>query len=89
MYKTLNSFIFIFLLSSICSANEKFSIDGNTLIYDTFKAQDEVLAEINWEDSDIWLYPNSEWQKIQFKEGGCQDFIVNQDLFLINVLQVN
>lgn len=53
MYKTLNSIIFIFLLPYVCNANEKFSIDGNTLIYDTFKAQDEALAEINWEDTDI------------------------------------
>ncbi len=43
----------------------------------------------HWEDADIWLYPNSEWQKIHLNTGGCQDFIVNQDLFLINVLQVN
>ena len=33
--------------------NEKFSIDGDTLIYDTSKSSDEALAEINWEDSDI------------------------------------
>ena len=34
-------------------ANEKFSIEGNTLIYDTFKAANESKAEINWEDSDV------------------------------------
>ena len=33
--------------------DEKFSIEGNTLIYDTFKAANESKAEINWEDSDI------------------------------------
>jgi len=33
-------------------ANEKFSIEGHTLIYDTSKAKDNSLAEINWEDSD-------------------------------------
>ena len=32
-------------------ANEKFSINGETLIYDTFKPSDETLAEINWEDT--------------------------------------
>ena len=41
-------------------ANEKFSIDGNTLIYDTFKAKDKALAEINWEDSDVLLQILSE-----------------------------
>ena len=30
-------------------ANEKFSIEGNTLIYDTFKSADESKAEINEE----------------------------------------
>ena len=34
-------------------ANEKFSIDGDTIIYDTFKATDETLAEINWEDTNV------------------------------------
>ena len=33
--------------------DEKFSIEGNTLIYDTFKAANESKAEINWEDSDV------------------------------------
>ena len=33
--------------------NEKFSIDGDTIIYDTFKATDETLAEINWEDTNV------------------------------------
>ena len=44
--------ILIFSLSAL--ANEKFLINGNTLIYDTFKASDETLAEINWEDSDVY-----------------------------------
>ena len=34
-------------------ANEKFSINGDTIIYDTFKAADETLAEINWEDTNV------------------------------------
>ena len=34
-------------------ANEKFSINGDTIIYDTFKATDETLAEINWEDTNV------------------------------------
>ena len=34
-------------------ANEKFSIDGDTIIYDTFKATDETLAEINWADTNV------------------------------------
>ena len=44
-------FFIIFTLPSL--ANEKFLINGNTLIYDTFKASDETLAEINWEDTDV------------------------------------
>ena len=34
-------------------ANEKFSIHGDIIIYDTFKATDETLAEINWEDTNV------------------------------------
>ena len=34
-------------------ANEKFLIDGDTIIYDSFKATDETLAEINWEDTNV------------------------------------
>ena len=45
-------FTLIFLLiSNFVIANEKFSINGETLIYDTFKSTDETLAEINWEDT--------------------------------------
>ena len=47
----LTLFFILFVLPSW--ANEKFSIDGDTLIYDTFKAKDETLAEINWEDCDV------------------------------------
>ena len=47
-------FTLIFLLiSNFVIANEKFSINGDTIIYDTFKATDETLAEINWEDSNV------------------------------------
>ena len=49
--KLLTIFLLIFALPSW--ANEKFSIDGDTIIYDTFKATDETLAEINWEDSNV------------------------------------
>ena len=47
-------FTLIFLLvSNFVIANEKFSINGDTIIYDTFKATDETLAEINWEDANV------------------------------------
>ena len=47
-------FTLIFLLiSNFVIANEKFSINCDTIIYDTFKATDETLAEINWEDSNV------------------------------------
>ena len=48
-------FFIIFTLPSL--ANEKFLINGNTLIYDTFKASDETQAEINWEDTNILASP--------------------------------
>ena len=34
-------------------ANEKFVLEDKILIYDTTKATDETLAEINWEDADV------------------------------------
>ena len=49
--KLLTLCLIIFTLPVV--ANEKFSIEGNTLIYDTFKAANESKAEINWEDSDV------------------------------------
>ena len=54
-------------------ANEKFSIEGNTLIYDTFKAADESKAEINWEDSDIltqMLLDNPNIKTLQINSSG-------------------
>ena len=46
-----NILIIFFIVFSLTSwANEKFLIDGDTLIYDTFKVSDETQAEINWED---------------------------------------
>ena len=47
----LTIFLIVFALPSW--ANEKFSINGDTIIYDTFKATDETLAEINWEDTNV------------------------------------
>ena len=44
--------VFIFI-SNLVIANEKFSINGDIIIYDTFKASDETLAEINWEDTNV------------------------------------
>ncbi len=43
-------YLIIFNLTS--HANEKFSIEGNTLIYDTENALDDSNMEINWEDAD-------------------------------------
>ncbi len=47
----LTIYLIVFALPSW--ANEKFSINGNIIIYDTFKATDETLAEINWEDTNV------------------------------------
>ena len=58
-------------------ANEKFSIDGDTIIYDTFKATDETLAEINWEDTNVLakiLSENSNIKTLQLNSlGGIID----------------
>ena len=47
-------FILIILISFILSTKflfvEKFIISGDTIIYDTFKAKNELNQEINWED---------------------------------------
>ena len=47
-------FISIILLSFILSTKvlsaEKFTISGDTIIYDTFKAKNELNQEINWDD---------------------------------------
>ena len=51
--KKIHFILYIILFSLPSWASEKFSINGDTIIYDTFKASDETLAEINWEDSDV------------------------------------
>ena len=64
-------FLTCFALPSI--GNEKFSIVGDTLIYDTSKASDEALAEINWEDSDIlaqMLLDNPDIKTLQLNSFG-------------------
>ena len=64
-------FLTCFALPSI--GNEKFSIVGDTLIYDTSKASDEALAEINWEDSDIlaqMLLENPDIKTLQLNSFG-------------------
>ena len=70
--------IFLSLIFLTCFAlpsfgNEKFSIVGDTLIYDTSKASDEALAEINWEDSDIlaqMLLENPDIKTLQLNSFG-------------------
>ena len=45
------SIIFIsFILSMKVLSAEKFIISGDTIIYDTFKAKNELNQEINWDD---------------------------------------
>ena len=64
-------FLTCFALPSI--GNEKFSIVGDTLIYDTSKASDEALAEINWEDTDIlaqMLLDNPDIKTLQLNSFG-------------------
>ena len=70
--------IFLSLIFLTCFAlpsfgNEKFSIVGDTLIYDTSKASDEALAEINWEDTDIlaqMLLDNPDIKTLQLNSFG-------------------
>ena len=39
-----------FILSTKFLSAEKFIISGDTIIYDTFKAKNELNQKINWED---------------------------------------
>ena len=63
-----------FILFALPSwSGEKFSIDGDKLIYDTFKAANESKAEINWEDSDIlaqMLLDNPDIKTLQLNSQG-------------------
>ena len=45
------SIIYIsFILATKVLSAEKFTISSDTIIYDTFKAKNELNQEINWED---------------------------------------
>ena len=68
--------------------DEKFSIDGNTLIYDTSKASDVTLAEINWEDADVlaqMLLDNPNIKTLQLNSlGGLIDAAVYMSDIIID-----
>ena len=54
-------------------ASEKFSLKGNTLVYDTFVAEDASLQEITWDDVDeleIILKDNSNISSLELNSSG-------------------
>ena len=69
-------------------ADEKFVIEDKTLIYDTTKATDETLAEINWEDADVlaqMLLNNPKIKTLQLNSlGGLIDAAVYMSDIIID-----
>ena len=48
-----------------------------------------ILAKVNKQESDYsWIYPNHEWQKINLIGFDEKDFEINEDLFLVNMMDV-
>jgi len=63
----------IISVCNIAKASEKFVIDGNTIIYDTYAASDEYEQEITWDDVDeleSLLKSNKSIAKIQLNSDG-------------------
>ena len=67
-------------------ANEKFSINGDTLIYDTFKALDETQAEINWEDSDALLKILSENSNIKTLQLNSLGGLIDPAVYMSDII---
>ena len=67
-------------------ANEKFSIDGDTIIYDTFKATDETLAEINWEDTNVLAKILSENPNIKTLQLNSLGGIINAAEYMSDII---
>ena len=63
----------IISVCNIATASDKFVIDGNTIIYDTYAASDEYEQEITWDDVDeleSLLKSNKSIAKIELNSGG-------------------
>ena len=67
-------------------ANEKFSINGDILVYDTFKASDETQAEINWEDSDILLQILSENPNIKTLQLNSLGGLIDPAVYMSDII---
>ena len=67
-------------------ANEKFSIDGDTIIYDTFKATDETLAEINWEDTNVLAKILSENPNIKTLQLNSLGGIIDAAVYMSDII---
>ena len=50
LIKFISIILISFILSTKVLSAEKFTISGDTIIYDAFKAKNELNQEINWED---------------------------------------
>ena len=67
-------------------ANEKFSINGDTLIYDTFKALDVTQAAINWEDSDALLQILSENPNIKTLQLNSLGGLIDPAVYMSDII---
>ena len=82
-----NILIIFFIVFSLTSwANEKFLIDGDTLIYDTFKVSDETQAEINWEDSDVLLQILSENPNIKTLQLNSLGGLIDPAVYMSDII---
>ena len=82
-----NILIIFFIVFTLPSwANEKFLINGDTLIYDTFKALDETQAEINWEDSDVLLQILSENSNIKTLQLNSLGGLIDPAVYMSDII---
>ena len=82
-----NILIIFFIVFTLPSwANEKFLIDGDTLIYDTFKVSDETQAEINWEDSDVLLQILSENPNIKTLQLNSLGGLIDPAVYMSDII---